>query len=115
MEKMDDDDRVLLGRRIRYLRNMKDLTQQELGHRADVDYKFLGEIERGNMNPSFKVLVNIAAALDVEPAELMKFEHEISDPKEIENRIMKILRTLPPESMRQVLFLLKALFPAKVG
>jgi transcriptional regulator with XRE-family HTH domain len=90
MKKVKDEQSILLGRRIRTLRTAKGLTQQELGNRADVDYKFIGEIERGNMNPSFKVLVKIAKTLDVELPEILRFEQEISDKKELESRITKI-------------------------
>ena len=60
----------------------------------DVNYKFVGEIERGQQNPSFNVLVKIAAALEVELPEFFRFEHEISDRREIEARIRQILETM---------------------
>jgi transcriptional regulator with XRE-family HTH domain len=113
MKKTKDNDCILLGRRIRTLRNAKELTQQELGHNADVDYKFVGEIERGNMNPSFKVLMKIAKALDVDVPEILRFEQEILDPKELENRIKSILKDLSVEKLQNVLMLLRILYPAR--
>lgn len=99
MKKVKDQHSILLGRRIRTLRTAKGLTQQELGNRADVDYKFIGEIERGNMNPSFKVLVKVASTLAVELPEIIRFEQEISDQKELESRITQILKTLSVEKL----------------
>jgi len=87
MQRLHENARVLLGRRIRALRNVKGWAQQELGNRADINYKFLGEIERGQQNPSFNVLVKIATALEVKLPELFRFEHDISDRKEIEARM----------------------------
>lgn len=113
MKKVKDEQSILLGRRIRTLRTAKGLTQQELGNRADVDYKFIGEIERGNMNPSFKVLVKIAKTLDVELPEILRFEQEISDKKELESRITKILKTLSVEKLQNVLLLLRTLYPVR--
>ena len=113
MNKVKDEQNILLGRRIRTLRTAKGLTQQELGNRADVDYKFIGEIERGNMNPSFKVLVKIANTLDVELPEILRFEQEISDKKELESRITKILKTLSVEKLQNVLLLLRTLYPVR--
>jgi len=113
MKKIKDQHSILLGRRIRTLRTAKGLTQQELGHRADVDYKFIGEIERGNMNPSFNVLVKIATTLDVELPEILRFEQEISDQKELESRIAKIIKTLSVEKLQNVLMLLRIIYPIR--
>jgi transcriptional regulator with XRE-family HTH domain len=101
----------LLGRRIRSLRNAKGWTQQELGRQADINYKFIGEIERGLQNPSFAVLVKIATSLKVELPELFRFEHEILDRKELENRINQILKLIPDDDLRQILLLLRVLYP----
>lgn len=111
MKKNKDPDSILLGRRIRTLRIAKGLTQQKLGDKADVDYKFIGEIERGNMNPSFKVLVKIAKVLDVELPEILRFEQEISDTKELEIRIRQIINNLSVEELQNVLMLLRVLYP----
>ncbi len=111
MQKLRESVNILLGRRIRALRNSKGWTQQELGSQADINYKFLGEIERGQQNPSFNILVKIATALDVEMSELFRFEHEISDRNEIEVRIKEILKSIPTESLSQILLLLRVLYP----
>jgi len=58
----------LLGKRRRELRKKKGLTQEEL-------YKYLGSIERGLENPSFRHLSRIARALGVELSELFQFHH----------------------------------------
>jgi transcriptional regulator with XRE-family HTH domain len=113
MKKTKDPDSILLGRRIRTLRITKGLTQQKLGNKADVDYKFIGEIERGNMNPSFKVLVKIAKVLDVELPEILRFEQEISDAKELEIRIRRIVSNLSVEELQHVFMLLRVLYPVR--
>jgi transcriptional regulator with XRE-family HTH domain len=113
MKKIKDPDSILLGRRIRTLRTAKGFTQQELGHQADVDYKFIGEIERGNMNPSFKVLVKISQVLDIELPEILRFEQEISDPNELQHRIKQIIGTLSVEKLQNVLMLLRVLHPLR--
>ena len=111
MRRSQEDAKVLLGRRIRSLRNIKGWTQQELGDRADINYKFLGEIERGQQNPSFNILVKIATAMEIKLPELFQFEHEILDRKEIETRIKHILKTIPDDVMRQILLLLRTFYP----
>lgn len=58
--------RKLLGKRIRSLRNAQRWSQEELGEYAELSYKFIGEIERGTVNPSLDTLLSIANALKVE-------------------------------------------------
>jgi len=111
MKKPADTARILLGRRIRSLRNLKGWTQEVLGAEAEINYKFLGEIERGQQNPSFNVLIKIADALGVEPRLLFQIEHEVSERKEIEMRINEILKRLPDTTLNQVLLILNTLFP----
>jgi len=111
MKKPSDNGKILLGRRIRSLRNTKGWTQQELGERADINYKFLGEIERGMQNPSFNILEKIATALEIPPLELFRFEHEVSNRKEIEKQIVRILKTIPDNDVRQIFMLLRVLYP----
>jgi transcriptional regulator with XRE-family HTH domain len=60
----------VVGDNIRSLRKAKKLSQEELGERAGLSYKFVGEIERGSVNPSLESLENIAVALEVDVARL---------------------------------------------
>jgi transcriptional regulator with XRE-family HTH domain len=113
MPKPKESQNVLLGRRIRSLRIQKGWTQQKLGEKADINYKFLGEIERGQQNPSFGVLAKIATALGVDLPELFRFEHEMSDRKEIEASITHILRALPDQDLSRALLVLRVLYPIK--
>ena len=113
MENIDENMNILLGRRIRTLRTEEKLTQQELGEKADINYKFLGEVERGQQNPSFQVLVKIAAALNIELPELFRFEQEITDRKELIKRVNEIINSLNDENLQQALMSLKILFPIR--
>ncbi len=60
----------IFGRRVKELRKARKLTQEMLGQAAGIDYKFLGEIERGVKTSSFSTIEKIAQALDVEVYEL---------------------------------------------
>lgn len=60
-----------MGTRIRDLRRAQKLTQEQLGERAGVSYKFIGEIERGTGNPTINTLAGIAAALNVDLADIV--------------------------------------------
>ena len=113
MEKSKEDAKVLLGRRIRTLRNLKGWTQQELGEYADVNYKFVGEIERGKQNTSFEILVKIASTLGVELQELFRFERDVLDRKQVASKINAILKSLPDGDLNRLLSVLRVLYPVQ--
>lgn len=56
-----------IGRRLRQIRRMRDLTQKELAHKTvgRVDYTYIGKIERGEQLPSLKILAKLSDALAV--------------------------------------------------
>ena len=62
-----------LGARVRELRLMRNLSQEELAFRAGVHRTYLGGVERGERNPSLKNIAAIAKALDVTLTELFSF------------------------------------------
>ena len=74
-------------------------------------YKFVGEIECGQQNPSVAVLVKIAAALDVELRELFRFEREALGRGEVETQIKSIVQSLPEDDLNRMLSVLRAFYP----
>lgn len=62
-------DRV--GALIREHRRAKGLSQEELGHRADLHRTYVSSLERGVRNPTITVLCRIAAALETSVSELL--------------------------------------------
>lgn len=111
MENKRNNKRVLLGRRIREIRMAKGLTQEKLGSKSEISYKFVGEIERGLQNPSFDTLEKIARALEVDLYELFRFEQEVPNRKDIEARMAKILKGISEDDLRQLFFVLRGLYP----
>lgn len=69
--------RRLVGERIRFLRKARGWSQEELGENAALSYKFIGEIERGTVNPSLDTLLGISNALNVEIAKLFSGDQMI--------------------------------------
>lgn len=67
-----EDWRVIVGANVRKRRQDRGLTQEQLAFAAEIDLTYVGGIERGRRNPSVVVLARIAAALRMEPAELLK-------------------------------------------
>jgi transcriptional regulator with XRE-family HTH domain len=77
MEMLMNNIREGLGKRIRLLRKSKGLTQEELSEKAGLSYKFVGEIERGEVNISLDSLIGIATALNVKINDLFPKEADI--------------------------------------
>jgi transcriptional regulator with XRE-family HTH domain len=50
----------VLGNRIREARKAKGLSQEDLALKGDTDPSYVGGVERGQRNPSFKELCAIA-------------------------------------------------------
>ena len=99
----------LFGRRLRSLREVRGLTQQQLGEAAEVSYKYVGAIERGEENPSLRVLVSLACALDVELRDLFEFEHEERSPTALKKQLNHLLKEADVANLQQAVKLLRAL------
>ncbi len=54
-----------LGARIRYLRQQKNMTIEDLALEAEINRNYLCDLERGTRNPTVVVLNKIAKALDI--------------------------------------------------
>ena len=74
MKNIRDNLRKDVGMRIRSLREAGGLTQEELGEKAGLNYKFIGELERGRVNVSLDSLQKIAEALGVKTGDLFSME-----------------------------------------
>ena len=61
-----------IGKRIQYLRKQKGVSQLDLALDAGVNRNYLSDLERGERNPTLKVLVRIAEALGVDLSTLVK-------------------------------------------
>jgi len=60
-----------LGRAVRRLRIERGLSQEDLAHLSRMDRTWVGGIERGEKNPSYEKLVDLATALEVRISELI--------------------------------------------
>lgn len=64
------------GRRLRYLRRHRDLTQAELAELIDRSVNAISMLETGRTSPSLETIVKLAQALEVDVAELFKFDNK---------------------------------------
>lgn len=66
------DLKEVMARNLRRTRHDHKLTQEELAERAGLSARYVGAIERGDVSASVTVLGQIADALGIEPAELVR-------------------------------------------
>lgn len=59
------------GENVRRIRRAKDLSQEELAHRAGCHRTYISEVEGTGRNPTIKVVGRIAEALEVSPGTLL--------------------------------------------
>ena len=66
-----------LGHVVRYTRARRALSQEELGFHARLHRNYVGAIERGEINPTFRVLLKLASGLDLPLSELIREQKQV--------------------------------------
>ena len=67
-----------LGGAVRNIRMASGISQEELAVRSGLHRTYVGDIERGERNPSYESLVKLAEGLGVEGSEvLVRAEHAL--------------------------------------
>lgn len=106
-----------LGERIKSIRTKKGLSQQKLAELSDLSYKYIGEVERAQQNPTILTLHKIATGLEVSLSELIHIEEfELSRQEaeqEIQRLIQDALKTMSDEDLPRLLALLRLVLPLK--
>lgn len=77
----------LPGERLFALRKEKGLTQTQLAERSGLSTGFIGQLERGNVQPSLRTLEQLSSALSISPCYFLSEEDSITE----------VLRLLPAE------------------
>ena len=63
------------------MRATRGLSQEELGYRARLHRNYIGAIERGEINPTFRVLLKLERGLAISLSELMaRYEDVLAKP-----------------------------------
>lgn len=71
---MESKQKILIkfGEKVRLIRKEKDLSQEELAHKADLHRTYIGMIERAEKNITLVNIEKIANALEVNIKELLE-------------------------------------------
>jgi transcriptional regulator with XRE-family HTH domain len=69
-----------LGRAVRELRVVRFISQEELGFRARLHRNYIGAIERGTINPTFRTLLRLTVGLRIKLSDLiLVYERQTGD------------------------------------
>ena len=94
-----EDFSLKLGKRIKELRARVGLSQDQLAEQAGISGKYLGEIERGEVNVSAVILAKLAVVLQLSLPELLSFEHHASREK-LREEMNRMLDDADDEAVR---------------
>lgn len=61
------------GAKLAYIRKLKKISQMGLAEEIDMNFNYIGQIERGEANVTIKTMHRIADALDIELKDLFDF------------------------------------------
>lgn len=83
-----------IGKRIKELRKLRHLSQEQLAEKIDINQNALSYIETGENFFSAETLEKLISALDVEPSELFEVNHLQKD-EQLLDEIVQMLRQNP--------------------
>jgi len=95
-----------VGRRLKESRQKLGLTQEQLAERAGLHYSYIGQVERGDKNPSLKSLYRLAGALNVGIDYLLEEDGGYRDRTAADlllSELISLLKDRPEEDVRLVL------------
>jgi len=97
------------GRRIRWLRRSKDMTQERLAELAKLSLQSVGEIERGRGNTTLLNIENLANALGVGVPALFDFGETDMTRQDAETELKSLLRKSADPDIRALLAVARSL------
>ena len=73
MGELNKNIEIKFGARLAYARKLRKLSQMKLAEKVDMNFNYIGQIERGEANVTIKTMKLLADALDVELKDLFNF------------------------------------------
>jgi transcriptional regulator with XRE-family HTH domain len=98
------------GRRLREIRKAHRLRIGQLAEKADTGVKHLGRIERGEKQPSFELVIALAAAMNISPAMFFESDSHHADPRVLRKQLDQFLAVRDVRQLRQIQRILAILF-----
>ena len=70
---INDDVEKKFGIKLAYIRKLRKLSQMKLAEKVNMNFNYIGQIERGEANVTIHTMKILADALDIELKELFTF------------------------------------------
>lgn len=70
---LNEDLEKRFGAKLAYIRKERNLSQIKLAEKVDMNFNYIGQIERGEANVTIKTIKLLANALEVEVKDLFNF------------------------------------------
>lgn len=100
-----------LGKRLKQIRSDMGLSQEELAYRCNMQASHIGQIERGQKNPTLETLEKLASGLNITVSELTNYSMDLSlSNDQVVNKINSYLNKLNNKQKKQVLNIIKTFF-----
>lgn len=97
-----------LGRRVRYLRAAKGLTQESFAELCGISPRYISELERGAANVTVNILEPVATTLGVTLKDLFDNEHE-SERVILMHELVELLETADDKQLKTIYRVLTAI------
>ena len=88
---------------MKYYRTKRNISQAQLAEECDCSNGMIGAIEAGRAKPSFDMIVSIATALKIHPADLFLRDSSITRSElknQIENIIIEDIKNILTENLK---------------
>ncbi|MBR1425813.1 helix-turn-helix transcriptional regulator [bacterium] len=96
----------LLGKKIKYYREKKGITQEKLAEKIDINSRSLSFIECGTNFVTADTLEKICKNLEVSPKQLFDFDFNPKSNQEIKDELNQLINT-NPEKLNDIYNILK--------
>lgn len=102
--------KLLLGCKIKELRELRDLTQEQFCAKINLEQPNLSKLENGKNFPSFTTFLSILEVLQVNPNDILNFLNVYSNIEmndELDREIFKYISGLPKTTKQVLLEIIK--------
>jgi transcriptional regulator with XRE-family HTH domain len=98
------------GRRVRDIRKTHRMKIGQVADQTGAGVKHLGRIERGEKQPSFELIFELADAMNVSPARFFEFDASTADTRLLRKQLDQLLAGRDSKQLQQIRRVLVALF-----
>jgi len=90
----------LIGERVRYYRNMKNLTQEQLAEIMDFNTKSISLLENGHNYIALNKVPKLCSTLEIQPYQLFVFDKRNIRTENTINDIQELLHTMDNKKLK---------------